>query len=172
MQQRTIILDGFSKFFSMTGWRLGYAIVNKELAEYFTRWATNTISCTATFTQKAGVAAMEEDKDPSYKMVKEFEKRRNLIHKRLNEINGISALKPKGAFYIFANVTKACKNLGLKDSLEFQEYLLEKADVAVLSRVYFGHKSPAEKDHYIRFSYCVSNEDIVEGMNRIEKLLS
>jgi len=171
MQQRTIILDGFSKFFAMTGWRLGYAVVNEELADYFTRWATNTISCTATFTQKAGVIAMEEDKSPSFEMVKEFERRRDLIYKRLNEIEGISALKPKGAFYIFANVSEACQNLCLKDSLEFQEYLLDKVDVAVLSRRYFGHKPPDEKEDYVRFSYCVSREDIVEGMDRIEELL-
>lgn len=171
MQQRTIILDGFSKFFAMTGWRLGYAIVNEELTDYFTRWATNTLSCTATFTQKAGVIAMEEDKSPSFEMVKEFERRRDIIYKRLNEIEGISALKPKGAFYIFANVSEACQNLGLKDSLEFQEYLLDKVDVAVLSRRYFGHKPPDEKEDYVRFSYCVSREDIVEGMDRIEELL-
>ncbi|MBD3194663.1 MAG: aminotransferase class I/II-fold pyridoxal phosphate-dependent enzyme, partial [Candidatus Lokiarchaeota archaeon] len=107
MLERTVILDGFSKFFAMTGWRMGYAVVNKTLAEYFTRWATNTISCTATFTQMAGLAAMKEDKSPSLAMVSEFEKRRNLIHKRLNEMDGISAVKPKGAFYIFANVTEA-----------------------------------------------------------------
>jgi len=171
MLERTIILDGFSKFFAMTGWRLGYAIVNVQLAEYMERWATNTISCTATFTQKAGISAMVEDKSPSIAMVKEFERRRDLIHQRLNEINGISAVKPKGAFYIFANVSEACKRLGLKDSIEFQEYLLEKADVVVLSRNYFGRRSPEERDHYVRFSYCVSHDSIVEGMDRIEKLL-
>lgn len=172
MQNRTIILDGFSKFFAMTGWRLGYAIVNEQLAKYFTRWATNTISCTANFTQRAGLAAMEEDKSYSYSMVNEFEKRRDLIHRRLNEINGISALKPKGAFYIFANVTEACKNKGLKDSLEFQEYVLEKADIAILSRKYFGNKSPQEKDDYVRFSYCVSYDEIEQGMDRLEELFS
>jgi len=171
MQQRTIILDGFSKYFAMTGWRLGYAIVNEDLAHYFGRWATNTISCTSTFIQRAGLAGMRQDKSPSEVMVDEFERRRDLIYKRLNEINGISTIKPKGAFYIFANVTEACKNLGLKDSLEFQEYLLEKANVATLSRVFFGHKSPDEEDDYIRFSFCVSYDDIVEGMDRIEKLL-
>lgn len=170
IQNRTVILDGFSKFFAMTGWRLGYAIVNEQLAEHFTRWATNTISCTASFTQRAGLAAMEEDKSASIAMVEEFERRRDLIHRRLNDINGISALKPKGAFYIFANITKACKNKGLKDSLEFQEYILEKADVAVLSRKYFGNKSPQEKDDYVRFSYCVSYEEIKEGMDRLEEL--
>jgi aspartate aminotransferase len=172
MIERTIILDGFSKFFSMTGWRLGYAIVNEELAKYLSRWLTNTVSCTATFTQMAGIAAMKEDKSPSYTMVKEFEKRRDLIHRRLNELEGISALKPSGAFYIFANVTEACKNLELKNSLEFQNYLLDKGDIAVLSRIYFGHKMPNEKEEYVRFSYCVSEEDINEGINRIEKLLA
>ncbi|TFF95631.1 MAG: aminotransferase class I/II-fold pyridoxal phosphate-dependent enzyme, partial [Promethearchaeota archaeon] len=171
MLDRTLILDGFSKFFAMTGWRLGYAVVNENLAEYFSRWATNTISCTATFTQMAGVAAVKEDKSASLAMVNEFERRRDLIHERLNEINGISALKPKGAFYIFANVSEACEKLGLKTSKEFQDYILEKADVAVLSRIYFGQKNPEERNEYVRFSYCVSYEDIVEGMNRLEKLL-
>ncbi|MHA1148958.1 MAG: pyridoxal phosphate-dependent aminotransferase [Promethearchaeota archaeon] len=171
MQERTIILDGFSKFFAMTGWRLGYAIVNEKLAEYIARWATNTISCTATFTQIAGVAAMQEDKAPSIAMVIEFERRRDLIYERLNKIDGISALKPKGAFYIFANVTGACEKLGLKDSLEFQDYILEKADIVVLSRNYFGKKNSEERDEYVRFSYCVSYDNIVEGMDRLENLL-
>ncbi|MGQ4873541.1 MAG: pyridoxal phosphate-dependent aminotransferase [Promethearchaeia archaeon] len=171
MLERTIILDGFSKFFAMTGWRLGYAIVNERLAENFERWATNTISCTATFTQMAGLTAILEDKSPSYAMVQEFERRRNLIYKRLNEIEGISAVKPKGAFYIFANVTEACKKLKLKNSLEFQEYLLEKADVAVLSRIYFGEPFSEEREEYVRFSYCISYDKIEEGMKRIEKLL-
>jgi len=171
MLDRTIILDGYSKFFAMTGWRLGYAVVNERLAQYFSRWATNTISCTASFTQMAGVSAMIEDKSPSQAMLKEFERRRDLIHERINKMDGITAVKPKGAFYIFANVTGACEKLGLKDSIEFQEYLLEKADVVVLSRNYFGHRSPEERDHYVRFSYCVSYDNIVEGMDRIEKLL-
>lgn len=171
MLERTIILDGFSKFFSMTGWRLGYGIVNVELAEYLAQWLTNTISCTATFTQMAGVEALNRSVDPSLAMVKEFDTRRNLIYKRLNELKGISALKPKGAFYIFANITKACENLNLKNSLEFQEYLLKEADVVVLSRNYFGNKMPEEEEEYVRFSYCISHEDIIKGMNRIEKLL-
>ena len=171
MLNRTIILDGFSKFFAMTGWRLGYAIVNEQLAKHFAKWATNTISCTATFTQKAGITALVEDKAPSIAMVKEFERRRDLIHERLNKIDGISAVKPKGAFYIFANVSGACEKLKLNNALEFQEYLLEKADVVALSRDYFGHRSPEERDQYLRFSYCVSYDTIVEGMDRIEKLL-
>ncbi|MHA1671887.1 MAG: pyridoxal phosphate-dependent aminotransferase [Promethearchaeota archaeon] len=171
MLNRTIILDGFSKFFSMTGWRLGYAIVNEQLAEHFAKWLTNTISCTATFTQIAGVTAMIEDKTPSIEMVKQFEKRRDLIYERLTKMDGISAVKPKGAFYIFANVTGACEKLNLKNSLEFQDHLLEHADVAVLSRNYFGRKTPEENQEYVRFSYCISEKNIEEGMNRIEKLL-
>jgi aspartate/methionine/tyrosine aminotransferase len=171
MLNRTIILDGYSKFFAMTGWRLGYAIVNEQLAEYFAKWATNTISCTATFTQMAGITALVEDKAPSIAMVKEFERRRDLIHERLNQMDGISAVKPKGAFYIFTNVSGACEKLKLNNALEFQEYILEKADVVVLARDYFGNRSPEEHDHYVRFSYCVSYDNIVEGMDRIEKLL-
>ncbi|MFX1454843.1 MAG: pyridoxal phosphate-dependent aminotransferase [Promethearchaeota archaeon] len=172
MQERTIILDGFSKFFSMTGWRLGYAIVNENLANHFAKWLTNTISCTATFTQMAGVKAITADKKPSLAMVQEFEKRRNLIHRRLNKIDGISAVLPKGAFYIFANVTEACEKLNLKNSLELQDYFLENIDIAVLSRTYFGHRFPDEKEEYIRLSYCISQDNIIEGMNRIERLLS
>lgn len=172
MQERTIILDGFSKFFSMTGWRLGYAIINENLANHFAKWLTNTISCTATFTQMAGVKAITADKKPSLAMVQEFEKRRNLIHRRLNKIDGISAVLPKGAFYIFANVTEACEKLNLKNSLELQDYFLENIDIAVLSRTYFGHRFPDEKEEYIRLSYCISQDNIIEGMNRIERLLS
>ncbi len=171
MFERTIILDGFSKFFAMTGWRLGYAIVNEKLAEYMARWVTNTVSCTATFTQIAGVTAIKEDKTPSLEMVKEFQRRRDLIHERLNKIDGISAVKPKGAFYIFANVSGACEKLNLKNSLEFQNYLLEKVNIATLSRIFFGKKPPNEQDDYIRFSYCVSYDNIVKGMDRIENLL-
>ncbi|GAG19774.1 unnamed protein product, partial [marine sediment metagenome] len=94
------------------------------------------------------------------------------IHGRLNKIEGISALLPKGAFYIFANVTGACEKLNLKNSLELQNYFLEQLDVAVLSRIYFGNTNPEEKEEYIRFSYCISRENIIKGMDRIEKALS
>ncbi|MHA1715361.1 MAG: aminotransferase class I/II-fold pyridoxal phosphate-dependent enzyme, partial [Promethearchaeota archaeon] len=142
---------------------------NPELAEIFARWATNTISCTATFVQDAGVVAMNEPKDASNAMVREFQARRDLIYKLINEIDGMSAVKPRGAFYIFANVTGACEKLGLKSSLEFQNYILDKCDVAVLSRTYFGLKPVEEKDHYVRFSYCISRDEINEGMARIKE---
>jgi aspartate/methionine/tyrosine aminotransferase len=171
MLNRTIILDGFSKFFAMTGWRLGYAIVNEQLAEFMAKWVTNTVSCTATFTQMAGVTALLEDKAPSIAMVKEFERRRDLIHERLNNIDGITAVKPKGAFYIFANVSGACEKLKLNNAIDFQDHILEKADVVVLARDYFGNRSPEERENYVRFSYCTSYDNIVKGMDRIEKLL-
>jgi len=171
MQQRTIILDGFSKFFAMTGWRLGYSITNTTIAEYFAKWSTNIVSCPASFTQMAGLTAMLEDKSPSLEMVREFDKRRNLICEKLNSIDGISVRKPKGAFYVFANVTEACRKLRLRDSLEFQEFLLEKADVAVLSRDYFGTRASEENQEYVRFSYCVSQEDITKGIDRIKSAI-
>ncbi|MHA1897683.1 MAG: pyridoxal phosphate-dependent aminotransferase [Promethearchaeota archaeon] len=171
MFDRTIILDGFSKFFAMTGWRLGYAIGNPQIIDYFARWATNTISCSATFVQDAGLAAMTQPMDASIAMVHEFERRRDLICDLLNDIDGISVRKPKGAFYVFANVTEACKKLNLKDSLEFQNRLLEKEDVVVLARDYFGHKSPDETQEYVRLSYCVSEDDIREGIARIKKFV-
>ena len=100
----------------------------------YTLWITHLRPFKVKYEIGGPFLAMVQDKAPSIAMVKEFERRRDLIHQRLNEINGISAVKPKGAFYIFANVTEACEKLGLKNSIEFQEYLLEKADVVVLSK--------------------------------------
>nr|MDO8087263.1 pyridoxal phosphate-dependent aminotransferase [Candidatus Sigynarchaeum springense] len=169
MQERTIILDGFSKYWAMTGWRLGYSIANPQVTQAFTRWATNTISCTATFIQDAGIVAMKEPKTESDAMVREFQARRDLVYKLLNEIEGISAVKPHGAFYIFANVTKACEKLGLKDSIAFQNYILDTCDVALLSRTYFGARPVDEKDEYVRLSYCISREQITEGLARVKQ---
>ncbi len=169
MQERTIILDGFSKFFAMTGWRLGYSIANAQVTQAFARWATNTVSCTATFIQDAGIAAMKEPKGESEAMVREFQARRDLVYKLLNEIDGISAVKPRGAFYVFANVTKVCQKLGLKDSIAFQNYILDACDVAILSRTYFGSRPVDEKDEYVRLSYCISREQITEGLARIKQ---
>jgi aspartate aminotransferase len=168
MQERTIILDGFSKFFAMTGWRLGYAIANPEISRYLANWCTNFTSCAPHFVQDAGLVAMREDKAPSLEMIKTFKERRDLICDLLNSIPGISVKKPRGAFYLFANVTKACRNLGLKNALAFQDFLLEKANVVVLSQEFFGTPDPTEKDQFVRFSYCVSTENIINGCNRIK----
>ena len=157
MAERTIVLDGFSKYYAMTGWRLGFAISNPEVIRNFSNWATNTISCSPTFVQDAGVVAMNSDKSPSIAMVQQFERRRNLICELINDIEGVSCLIPKGAFYVFANVTEACKKKNLRDSTHFQERLLDEQDVAILSRDYFGSRDLDETQEYIQiFLLCKS----------------
>ncbi|MBN2156957.1 MAG: pyridoxal phosphate-dependent aminotransferase [Candidatus Lokiarchaeota archaeon] len=171
MANRTIILDGFSKYYAMTGWRLGFAIANQDVVKNFANWATNTISCSATFIQDAGVVAITSDKAPSNAMVQQFERRRNLMCELINDIEGISCIIPKGAFYVFANVTEACKKKNFRDATQFQQRLLDEQDVAVLSRDYFGTRDPDETQEYIRFSYCVSRDDIEKGIARIKKFI-
>jgi len=103
------------------------------------------------------------------KMVQEFKERRDLIVDLLNDIKGFRCLKPKGAFYVFPNVTQACKNLGFKDAEQLQDYLLYEAGVAVLARTSFGLKNKDESEEYIRLSYATSKENIREGLARIKK---
>ncbi len=169
MKERTILLDGFSKTYAMTGWRLGFGVMNNELATHFTRLETNSVSCTATFTQIAGIEALEGPQEESEKMIREFQTRRDIIVEALNEIEGITCKKPGGAFYVFPNVTEACRKLKLKDSKEFQQYLLYEAGVAVLARTCFGQKNQEENQEYIRLSYATSRENIKEGVRRIKE---
>ncbi len=171
MKDRTILVDGFSKTYAMTGWRLGFGIMKKELAVHIARIETNVDSCTATFTQYAGIEALKGPQAESSAMIAEFQKRRDLIHQELNKIKGIECLKPKGAFYIYPNVTEACRNLDLRDSKELQQYLLHKASVAVLARNCFGKRNEREKEEYIRLSYVTSRENIIEGVKRIKKAI-
>jgi len=171
MKERTILLDGFSKTYAMTGWRLGFGIMRKELAVHVARIETNSNSCTATFTQYAGVEALEGPQEDSLAMIAEFERRRDLIYQGLNDIEGIKCVKPKGAFYIYPNVTEACRNLGLSDSRELQQYLLHKGGVAVLARSCFGRRCEGEKEEYVRFSYATSRENIMEGLGRIKRAI-
>ena len=169
MKERTILLDGFSKAYAMTGWRLGFGVTNTELATHIARLVTNSVSCTSTFTQMAGVEALEGSQDESKAMIKEFKARRDLIVEELNKIDGITCKNPGGAFYVFPNVTEACKKLNLKNSKEFQQYLLYKADVAVLARTCFGRKNEEEDQEYVRLSYAASRENIREGVRRIKE---
>jgi len=169
MKERTILLDGFSKTYAMTGWRLGFGVMNTELAAQFTRLATNSVSCTASFTQMAGIEALEGPQEESSKMIQEFHSRRDIIVEALNNINGISCKNPGGAFYVFPNVTGACRNLNLKNSRELQQYLLYEAGVAVLARTCFGSKNQEENQEYIRLSYATSRENILEGVKRIKE---
>ncbi|MHB1253696.1 MAG: pyridoxal phosphate-dependent aminotransferase [Candidatus Humimicrobiaceae bacterium] len=169
MKERTIILDGFSKTYAMTGWRLGYGMFTKEVAAHIANLGTNSVSCTATFTQMAGVEALSGPQDDSLKMAAIFKERAKLIVDGLNDIKGISCVRPKGAFYVFPNVTEACKNLGLKSSEELQQYLLHEGGVAVLPRTSFGVRNKGENQEYIRLSYATGNDVIINGLARIKK---
>jgi len=171
MKERTIILDGFSKTYSMTGWRIGYGIFNKDIAAHIANLGTNSVSCTATFTQIAAAEALRGPQDDSIKMAEVFKERSKLIVEGLNDIKGIRCLYPKGAFYVFPNVTEACKNLGFKDSVELQQYLLHEGGVAVLPRTSFGIKNKGEKEEYIRLSFATGDEAILNGLARIKKAI-
>ena len=171
MKDRTILVDGFSKTYAMTGWRLGFGVMKKELAVHIARIETNVDSCTATFTQYAGIEALKGPQAESSAMIAEFQKRRDIIYEGLNNIEGIKCLRPRGAFYIYPNVTEACRNLDLRDSKELQQYLLHKANVAVLARNCFGQRNEGEKEEYIRLSYVTSRENIIEGVKRIKKAI-
>jgi aspartate/methionine/tyrosine aminotransferase len=171
MQERTIILDGFSKTYAMTGWRLGYGVMNPKLAQALARLETNAESCTATFTQWAGIEALTGPQDAAEAMALEFRQRRDLIVEGLNQIEGITCLNPGGAFYVYPNVTGACKKLGLADSRALQKYLLHEAGVAVLARSCFGQRNVGEDQEYVRFSYATSREQIKEGLARIKKAI-
>ncbi|HLX60850.1 MAG TPA: pyridoxal phosphate-dependent aminotransferase [Planctomycetota bacterium] len=168
MAERTVLIDGFSKTFAMTGWRLGYGVMPKALVPHVARIETNVNSCTCTFAQLAAIDALDGPWTEAHRFRDEFEKRRDLIVAGLNAIKGVSCLKPDGAFYVFPNVTQACKNLGLKDSREFQDKALSDAGVAVLARTCFGRKNPGEEQEYIRLSYATSQENIREGLKRLK----
>lgn len=171
MAKRTIILDGFSKTYAMTGWRLGYGIMNEELAKQLTNLETNCESCTNTFVQYAGLEALTGPQDHVDAMVAEFRARRDLIVDGLNAIDGFTCQKPNGAFYVYPNVTEACRKLGLADAKAFQKYLLYEAGVAVLPRTAFGGKLEGETEEYIRFSYATSQDTIREGLRRIAEAM-
>lgn len=172
MKDRTIILDGHSKTWAMTGWRLGFGVYPTELAEGIARLMTNSNSCTAGFTQIAGIEAITGDQSGADMMRDTFLKRRDIIVDGLNKIEGISCLNPAGAFYVWPNVTEACGNLGLPHSRALQEYLLFEAGVAVLGRQCFGRRAEGEEQEYVRFSYAASTEAIQEGLRRIEEVIT
>ena len=162
VKDRTILLEGHSKTYAMTGWRLGYGIMPAPLAEHIARLQTNSNSCTASFTQMAGVEALTGPQTKSRKMVKEFKARRDLIVDGLNAIPGFTCLKPKGSFYVFPNIT----GTGMK-SKDLEVYLLEKAGVAGLSGTSFGKYG----EGYLRFSYANSQENIKKALEKIRSVL-
>jgi len=161
MLEKTIILDGFSKTYSMTGWRLGYGVMPEWLAVAVERLMVNSNSCTASFTQRAGLAALNGPQDAVDAMVKEFQKRRDFIVSGLNEIPGFRCTRPDGAFYAFPNVTGS----GMP-TRELADLLLNEAGVACLSGTAFG----SHGEGYLRFSYANSLENISEALGRIRKV--
>ena len=169
MIERTIICDGASKTWAMTGWRLGFA-ANKALAPVFTRWVTNTDSCASQITQWAAVEALNGPQEEAKKMRDSFLSRRNLIVGLLNKVPGVICQNPGGAFYAWPNVTEACKLIGAADSEDFRKRLLNEAGVAVLADIHFGPRVPNEGQH-IRFSYAASNEAIEKGIARMTEFI-
>jgi aspartate/methionine/tyrosine aminotransferase len=163
MRERTIVLDGFSKTYAMTGWRLGYGIMPAELAQKMTQIQINATSCTCTFSQVAGAEGIRGDQSASNAMIAEFKKRRDVIVDGLNAIPGITCLKPKGAFYVFPNIT----GTGMK-SQELSDLLLNDAGVACLPGTAFG----AEGEGYLRFSYANSIENIQKALKNIAATLA
>jgi len=172
MKERTIVVDGASKTYAMTGWRLGWAMCNPELAQHLARLITNADSCTATFTQYAMLEALNGPQEEAERMKAEFQARRDLIVEGLNAIEGFSCHLPKGAFYVFPEVTEACKRYGFANSRELQDYLLYEGRVAVLHRECFGRKLPGEEREFIRLSYATSRSAIREGLERISQALA
>ena len=165
MLERTIISDGASKTWAMTGWRIGFAS-NPALAPMFTRWITNTESCASQISQWAAVEAINGPQDAAESMKKSFLARRDLIVRLLNEVPGVSCLVPGGAFYVWPNVTEACRMIGAADSEEFRKRLLNEAGVALLADIHFGTRVPGEGQH-VRFSYAASKEAIEKGVARM-----
>jgi aspartate/methionine/tyrosine aminotransferase len=162
MQERTILLDGFSKTYAMTGWRAGYGVMPAPLADQFARLQTNVNSCTNSFVQYGCIEAIQGPQDDVQRMVAEFKRRRDVIVEGMNQIPGFKCLKPRGAFYVFPNIKGTGKN-----SMELEDYLLNEAGVASLSGTSFGEYGQG----YLRFSYANSVENIRIALERIDRAI-
>lgn len=167
MMERTITLNGFSKAYSMTGWRLGYAAAPPELIQEMNKIHQHNVICAPSFVQKAAITALRDEKDEVSDMVREYQRRRDYAVSAINAIDGISCLCPKGAFYIFINISK----LG-KTAQEAADFLIETEKIALVPGSVFGSNG----DHYLRMSFANSYENIAEGCKRlksgVEKLMA
>lgn len=162
MKERTITLNGFSKAYSMTGWRLGYAAAPESLIAVLNKIHQHNTTCATSFVQKAAVTALQDEKEEVNDMVREYKRRRDYAVHAINDMKGISCRCPKGAFYIFINI----KKLG-KSSAELAEYLLSEAKLAFVPGDVFG----PEGEGYLRMSFANSYENIVEGCDRLKKAI-
>ncbi|MDB5034726.1 MAG: aminotransferase [Chlorobi bacterium] len=163
MKERTIMLDGFSKTYAMTGWRLGYGMMPASIASIVAKLQTNCTSCTSSFTQMAGVEALMGPQEKAEEMIEEFRRRRDVIVDGLNQIPGFRCHRPQGAFYVFPNI----EGTGYS-SQRMADYLLNTAGVACLSGTAFGQFG----EGYIRFSYANSVENIKKALERIHDAVS
>src|SRR5438552_3319786 len=158
MREQTILLDGFSKSYAMTGWRLGYGVMPPALAEHVARLMVNSNSCTASFVQLAGIAALQGDQTPVARMVAEFKRRRDLLVDGLNRLPGVRCALPRGAFYVFPSIEATART-----SAEVAERLLNEAGVAVLAGAAFG----AHGEGYLRLSYANSEANLRLALDRM-----
>jgi aspartate aminotransferase len=161
MAERTIIIDGFSKSFAMTGWRLGYAVAQKSVIDALDMLVLNTFTCTAEFSQVAAIEALTDSTNAVPKMVEEYRKRRDVFVEKLNRIHGFHGLRPDGAFYAWVNIEET----GMSAEA-VQKILLEEAGVAAIAGAAFG----AEGKNYVRFSLVSATEQLEEALRRIEKV--
>ncbi len=162
MKERTIILDGFSKSYAMTGWRLGYGIFPDFMVDDVTKLMTNSVSCTSVFSQMAAIAALEGPKDFTRNMMEKFRIRRKIVHDGLNSIDGINCRMPLGAFYAFPNIS----DTGLSSS-EFADKALNEYGVALLSGTAFGEFG----DNYIRISFANSEDNLSIAIDRLSNMI-
>ncbi|MBI4576237.1 MAG: aminotransferase class I/II-fold pyridoxal phosphate-dependent enzyme, partial [Planctomycetes bacterium] len=159
---RVVVVDGVSKTYAMTGWRLGYGVMPPDLAQQVARLQTNSNSCTASFVQRAGLAALGGPQDEVRRMVEEFRRRRDVVVEGLNAIPGVRCQRPRGAFYVFPNVSALTR-----DTRGLARALLEEGGVAVLSGTAFG----AGGEGYLRLSYANSVENLREGLRRMSRVI-
>jgi aspartate aminotransferase len=163
MREKTVILDGFSKAYAMTGWRLGYGVMPRALAAAVDRIGINNHSCTATFSQMAAVAALRGPQDEATRMIAEFRRRRDFLVKAMNEIPGFACHDPEGAFYVFPDI----RGTG-RSSHDLADFLLNEAGVACLAGSAFGEYG----EGYLRFSYANSIENIALAVEQIKAVVA
>jgi aspartate/methionine/tyrosine aminotransferase len=157
-----VVADGLSKVYAMCGWRLGWGLMPKDIAENVIRIQTNITSCATSFIQKAAIEALLGSQDEPEKMIAQFKKRRDFIVDGLNQVEGFSCYKPHGAFYVWPNITRTGW-----DSRELAEYMLTELGIAALSGTAFGQFG----EGYLRFSYSNSIENLEKAVNRLKEAM-
>ena len=169
IKELCVVINGVSKSYSMTGWRIGYAAGSKEIIQAMSNMQSHSTSNPTSISQKAALAALEGTQEPLYRMVDEFKKRRDYIVEKLNSIPGISCIKPQGSFYVFPNISQLfgteLDGQVVEDSILLAQKILSKTNVAVVPGSAFG------ADDHVRLSYATSIKNIVEGLNRIEDFI-